>query len=57
MTYENFQDLSRKIVFDKTLREALLILLKIKNAMDTNSFFDKKSVVNSSVFMLNYVKN
>ena len=57
MTYENFQDLSRKIVFDKTLRVALLILLKIKNAMDTNSFFDKKSVVNSSVFMLNYVKN
>ena len=57
MTYENFQDLSRKTVFDKVLRAALLIMLKIKNTMDINSFFDKKSVVNSSVFMLNYVKN
>ena len=44
MTYENFQDLSRKAVFDKALRVALLILLKIKNAMDINSFFDKNSV-------------
>ena len=57
MTYENFQDLSRKTVFDKVLRAALLIMLKIKNTMEINSFFDKKSVVNSSVFMLNYVKN